>query len=159
MSDANVWAQLLERLKVDIDPEEYRRWFSTSSYASDSGDVITVWVPSAADGRQISQNHMPSARIQRAGMVARLAVAVCVWLGVATGARAQQPITFSKDVAPILYEHCVTCHRPGEIAPFSLLTYEEARPQARAVARATADRTMSSLNPGSIVTSTKRSRP
>ena len=52
MSDANVWAQLLERLKVDIDPEEYRRWFSTSSYASDSGDVNTVWVPSAADGRQ-----------------------------------------------------------------------------------------------------------
>jgi chromosomal replication initiation ATPase DnaA len=62
MSDANVWAQLLERLKVDIDPEEYRRWFSTSSYASDSGDVITVWVPSAADGRQISQNHMERLR-------------------------------------------------------------------------------------------------
>jgi len=80
-------------------------------------------------------------------MVARLAVAVCVWLGVATGARAQQPITFSKDVAPILYEHCVTCHRPGEIAPFSLLTYEEARPQARALARATADRTMPPWKP------------
>jgi chromosomal replication initiation ATPase DnaA len=62
MSDANVWAQLLERIKFDIDAEEYRRWFSNSSYASDSGDVITVWVPSAADGRQISQNHMDRLR-------------------------------------------------------------------------------------------------
>jgi chromosomal replication initiation ATPase DnaA len=62
MSDANIWAQLLDRIKTDIDPEEFRRWFSASSYASDSGDVITVWVPSAADGRQISQNHMERLR-------------------------------------------------------------------------------------------------
>ena len=62
MSDANIWAQLLERIKNDIDPEEFRRWFSTSSYASDSGDVITVWVPSAADGRQITQNHLERLR-------------------------------------------------------------------------------------------------
>jgi hypothetical protein len=41
--------------------------------------------------------------------------------------------TFSKDVAPILYKHCTTCHRPGEIAPMSLLTYQEARPWARAI--------------------------
>ena len=44
-------------------------------------------------------------------------------------ARAQQPDagapTFTKDVAPILFKHCATCHRPGEIAPMSLLTYEE----------------------------------
>ncbi len=38
--------------------------------------------------------------------------------------------TFSKDVAPILYKNCASCHRPGEIAPMSLLTYEEARPWA-----------------------------
>jgi hypothetical protein len=41
--------------------------------------------------------------------------------------------TFTKDVAPILYKHCTTCHRAGEIAPMSLLTYEEARPWARAI--------------------------
>jgi chromosomal replication initiation ATPase DnaA len=62
MSDANIWAQILERIKADIDPEEFRRWFSSSSYASDSGDVITVWVPSAADGRQISQNYLDRLR-------------------------------------------------------------------------------------------------
>jgi hypothetical protein len=41
--------------------------------------------------------------------------------------------TFSKDVAPVLYKHCTTCHRPGEVAPMSLLTYQEARPWARAI--------------------------
>src|SRR5215210_3124708 len=41
--------------------------------------------------------------------------------------------TFAKDVAPILYKNCTTCHRPGEIAPMSLLTYEDARPYAKAI--------------------------
>jgi mono/diheme cytochrome c family protein len=41
--------------------------------------------------------------------------------------------TFTKDVAPILYANCVTCHRPGEIGPMSLLTYEDARPYAQAI--------------------------
>ena len=41
--------------------------------------------------------------------------------------------TFTKDVAPILYESCVSCHRPGEVAPMSLMTYQQARPWARAI--------------------------
>jgi hypothetical protein len=41
--------------------------------------------------------------------------------------------TFTRDVAPILYKNCTTCHRPGEIAPMSLLTYEDARPYAKAI--------------------------
>ena len=41
--------------------------------------------------------------------------------------------TFSKDVAPILYKNCTHCHRDGEIAPMSLLTYEDARPHAQAI--------------------------
>jgi hypothetical protein len=48
-------------------------------------------------------------------------------------AAAQDVPTFSKDVAPILYKHCTGCHRPGEIAPMSLLTYGEARPHAKAI--------------------------
>jgi hypothetical protein len=50
--------------------------------------------------------------------------------------------TFSKDAAPILYKHCVSCHRPGDIAPMSLLTYEQARPWARAISKAIGARTM-----------------
>jgi hypothetical protein len=41
--------------------------------------------------------------------------------------------TFTKDVAPILYKNCTGCHRPGEIAPMSLLTYEDARKWAKSI--------------------------
>ncbi len=55
---------------------------------------------------------------------------------------AAEPKVFSSDVAPILMRHCVDCHRPGEIAPMSLLTYREARPWARAIQRAVVNREM-----------------
>jgi hypothetical protein len=41
--------------------------------------------------------------------------------------------TFTKDVAPILYKNCASCHRPGDIGPMSLLTYQEARPWAASI--------------------------
>jgi len=50
--------------------------------------------------------------------------------------------TFSKDVAPIFYANCTSCHRPGEIAPMSLLTYKDARPWGKATAAKVADGTM-----------------
>jgi mono/diheme cytochrome c family protein len=52
---------------------------------------------------------------------------------VAPALAAAAPPTFSKDVAPILYKNCVECHRPNAMAPMSLVTYEDARPWARAV--------------------------
>jgi hypothetical protein len=45
-------------------------------------------------------------------------------------------VTFSKDVLPVLQKSCQGCHRPGEAAPFSLLTYEEARPWAKGMKEA-----------------------
>lgn len=39
-------------------------------------------------------------------------------------------ITYTKDVAPILFEHCARCHRTGEVGPFSLMTYEDASKRA-----------------------------
>ena len=51
---------------------------------------------------------------------------------VPAAAQARVP-TFSKDVAPILYKNCVTCHRDGEIGPMPLLTYADARPWARSI--------------------------
>lgn len=51
-------------------------------------------------------------------------------------------VTFARDVAPILYANCAHCHRPGEVAPFSLMTYREARPWARAIKQAVQKRTM-----------------
>ena len=52
----------------------------------------------------------------------------------AQGARsAAAAPTFNKDVAPILFANCIACHRPGEIAPMSLLTYQDARPWAKGI--------------------------
>ena len=56
-------------------------------------------------------------------------------MSVPAGAAEGDPVLFSRDVAPILMRHCVDCHRPGEIAPMSLLTYREARPWARSIRR------------------------
>jgi hypothetical protein len=82
------------------------------------------------------------------GMTNKLAVVPVILLAALAGVRAQtqQPAatapTFSKDVAPILYKQCVSCHRPGEIGRMSLLTYEQARPYAKAIANAVTNRTM-----------------
>src|SRR5262252_3663830 len=56
-----------------------------------------------------------------------------VLLALAAVTQASPQVTFAKDVAPILERNCQVCHRPGAIAPMSLLTYEDARPWARAI--------------------------
>ena len=48
-------------------------------------------------------------------------------------ATGQAPVTFATHVAPILQQNCQVCHRPGSMAPMSLLTYEETRPWARSI--------------------------
>ena len=50
--------------------------------------------------------------------------------------------TFNHDVAPILYNNCSGCHRPGEVAPFALLTYDDAAKRAKQIAAVTAARYM-----------------
>ncbi len=56
--------------------------------------------------------------------------------------QAADPVTFAKDVAPILQDKCQVCHQPGSIGPMSLLTYEETRPWASAIKRRVTERTM-----------------
>jgi hypothetical protein len=55
------------------------------------------------------------------------------FLFIAAGVGLAQSPTFYKDVAPILEQHCQTCHRPGEVAPMPLLSYSDARPWAKAI--------------------------
>ena len=64
-------------------------------------------------------------------------IAVTLCLGTYSVSQNPDPaaVTFTKDVAPILQKHCQTCHRPGEAAPFPLLTYEQARPWAASMKR------------------------
>jgi mono/diheme cytochrome c family protein len=75
-----------------------------------------------------------------------LSLAMASTLIVPAIAAAQTPaagaVTFSKDVAPILQRSCQNCHRPGEIAPMSLLSYQEVRPWARSIKTRVASREM-----------------
>jgi Flp pilus assembly protein TadD/mono/diheme cytochrome c family protein len=51
-------------------------------------------------------------------------------------------VTFTKDIAPLVFEHCAACHREGESAPFPLLTYEDVKSHAKQIAEVTASRYM-----------------
>src|SRR5436190_22531770 len=59
-----------------------------------------------------------------------------------TSSSAAGQVTFTRDVAPILQKSCQNCHRPGAIAPISLITYEDARPWARSIKQKVSAREM-----------------
>ncbi len=68
---------------------------------------------------------------------AKLAILLTL-LAVAVAPRTRVPrptakLTFTRNVAPIIYGHCAVCHRPGESGPFSLLTYQDVRRHARQI--------------------------
>ena len=56
--------------------------------------------------------------------------------------RAEGRVTFTETIAPIVYDNCVSCHRPGEAAPFSLISYEDVRNRGALIASVTAARYM-----------------
>jgi mono/diheme cytochrome c family protein len=57
-------------------------------------------------------------------------------------AAATGEVTFTKHIAPILFQNCAECHRPGEVAPFPLLRYEDARKRAKTIVKVTEKRFM-----------------
>src|SRR5690349_12851059 len=66
-------------------------------------------------------------------------------LAVAAGAFAGNTtatVTYYKDVLPVLQQNCQECHRPGEAAPMSFMTYESTRPWAKAIKAAVASKKM-----------------
>jgi tetratricopeptide (TPR) repeat protein len=62
-------------------------------------------------------------------------------------ATAQPRLTFTKDIAPIVWSRCATCHRPGEIGPFNLLTYDDVKRRATQIAAVTSRRVMPPWKP------------
>jgi chromosomal replication initiation ATPase DnaA len=52
-----IWDQVLEQLRLMMPAEDFRRWFGATAYASDSGDQITVWVPSEAIRRHVDNQY------------------------------------------------------------------------------------------------------
>ena len=73
--------------------------------------------------------------IWRAGFLAAVLIRTA-------NASAAEPVTFNKQVLPILQKNCQSCHRPGNIAPMSFLSYETARPWAKAMKAAVISRKM-----------------
>ncbi len=71
-------------------------------------------------------------------MTARTIIAALVAIA-PLGAR---PVTFNRDIAPVMFHYCAPCHRPGESAPFSLLTYADAKSRAKQIAAVTHTRYM-----------------
>ena len=65
-------------------------------------------------------------------------------LPAAPGSNGSHPsaVTFAKDVAPIVFDHCVTCHRPGQVAPFSLTSFEQVSKHAAEIETQVEDRVM-----------------
>src|SRR5687767_12818718 len=75
----------------------------------------------------------------------RLSAAVALWLilgGCGTVRLPAPAPTFNKDIAPIVFKHCVPCHRDGQPVPFTLTTFADVRRRADAIAKATAERRM-----------------
>src|SRR5262245_62207149 len=64
-------------------------------------------------------------------------------------------VTFTQDVAPIIFQNCAVCHRPGEVAPMSFLSYKEVRPWAKSIRETVATRQMppwyADLNHGELI--------
>src|SRR5690349_11418492 len=75
-------------------------------------------------------------------MLPRIAAALIVVAPLAGAATVSAGPTFNKDIAPILFAKCAGCHRPGEIAPMSLLDYKSARPWAKSIREAVLSRKM-----------------
>ncbi len=76
---------------------------------------------------------------------ALLGLLLSVFLGVLLAASlpaAQRNVTFARDIAPIVYQNCTPCHRPGESGPFSLLSYTDAKRHASQIANVTRRRFM-----------------
>ncbi|HUR33346.1 MAG TPA: tetratricopeptide repeat protein [Vicinamibacterales bacterium] len=68
-----------------------------------------------------------------------LAASACSSAGGPAGTAAP---TYNHDIAPLLWQRCGSCHRPGQMAPFSLLTYDDVKRRASSIAQATRDRVM-----------------
>lgn len=72
-----------------------------------------------------------------------LFISIATFVGFTLSANASNTApTFGKEIAPILFTHCTSCHRPGEIAPMSFQNYKEVRPWAKAIREKVVNRTM-----------------
>ena len=74
----------------------------------------------------------------------RMGIGVLAFVEVTTGQISAGPAapTFNKDIAPLVFKHCATCHRPGQSGPFNLVSFADIKKHARQIAEVTASGTM-----------------
>ena len=95
-----------------------------------------------------SQSHHGSGCARQAPLRDTLTkLTFCAFAALALPAFSAITPTYNKDIAPILNSQCAECHRPGEVAPFSLLTYSDAAKRASLIAAVTAKRFMPPWKP------------
>ena len=86
----------------------------------------------------MKSNVRPTGRV----LVLICGLAAVLFLTFSESASTASKVTFAKDVAPILYKSCAECHRAGEIAPMSLMTYQEVGPWAKSIRERVVERSM-----------------
>lgn len=102
--------------------------------------------------REVAQHHylrdaLEAALKGKPVKIARTEVVGC-FLSLPEGGKSSAPrVTFAEHIAPILYENCTTCHRPGDIGPFPLQTYEDAKRWAKEIKFYTQNRQMPPWKP------------
>jgi mono/diheme cytochrome c family protein len=102
----------------------YQRDQPTRNFLADAIDAVL-----SGKSPPVAATEAPGCRVERAA-------------GAGSGAPPPGKPVFHKDVEPIFQKHCVVCHRPGEIGPFSLLKYEKAKAQSRQIREVVVQRRM-----------------
>ena len=64
------------------------------------------------------------------------------------GVCSAQTVTYNEHIAPIIYGNCTKCHRPGQVAPFSLMSFEDVRSHARTITTVTQSPLHASMEAG-----------
>src|SRR5262245_5728321 len=105
--------------------------------------------PQSPDGTgRVSKNHPVRLAMILVACALVVGVGAMMWNGLREPTapepvpRQRGQLTFNKDIAPIVFERCGRCHRPGQSAPFSLLSYEDVKKRAKQIAEVTASRYM-----------------
>src|SRR5262245_60612652 len=101
------------------------------------GYTTAIWQASAFAGmkaRWLAKPHAGGVMKRVLPVFAAMAVTVAAGTGVQTAPRPAASVpTFAKDVAPIMFDKCTSCHRAGEVAPMAFLSYEDVRPWAKVI--------------------------
>src|SRR5262245_35421536 len=84
----------------------------------------------------------PAITERKVTMRRHLLLALLVGLAAPAATRAAEAVTYSKQIAPLVFQHCAGCHHPGEVAPFSLLSYADVSKRARQIQEVTKRRYM-----------------